>query len=143
MKKLHLKKENNVKNESKLTVAEVIVNVAKKELKNFIVHQIPMLYKAFGWAEPNFAEEEEYVIPTGDLICAPYINVEVDNSYLDVNERTYEDVEIAEVRLTLDENVFLTNERGDEWGWDEVTVDELAAVAKILERTYVDKLTKK
>lgn len=142
MKKLNISESAvTVKEERRLTKGELIVKMAKEELKDFIAYQIPLLYKAFGWAEPDFSEEEEYVIPTGDLTNSIHINVEVDNSYLDVEDRCYEDMEIAEIRLTLDGNIFLVNEDEDEWEWEEVSVDELANVATALERTYIKKVT--
>jgi hypothetical protein len=142
MKKLELKESAvTVKKERKLTKGELIVKMAKEELKGFIAHQIPLLYKAFGWVEPDFSECEDYVVPTGDLLNTIYINVEVDNSYLDVEDRCYEDVEVAEIRLTLDGNVFVANEDGDEWEWKELSVEELADVATSLERTYIKKVT--
>lgn len=141
MKKLELKESAvTVKEERRLTKGELIVKMAKEELKGFIAYQIPLLYKAFGWAEPDFSEYEDYVVPTGYLLNTVYINVEVDNSYLDVEDRCYEDVEIAEIRLALDGNVFVVNEDGDEWEWKELSVEELADVATSLERTYIKKV---
>ena len=142
MKKLELK-ENAItaKEERKLTKGELIVKMAKEELKGFITHQIPLLYKAFDWVEPDFSEYEDYIVPTGDLVNTIHINVEADNSYLDVEDRCYEDVEVAEIHLTLDGNVFVANEDGNEWEWKELSVEELANVATSLERTYIKKVT--
>ena len=142
MKKLELK-ENAItaKEERKLTKGELIVKMAKEELKGFITHQIPLLYKAFDWVEPDFSEYEDYIVPTGDLVNTIHINVEADNSYLDVEDRCYEDVEVAEIRRTLDGNVFVANEDGNEWEWKELSVEELANVATSLERTYIKKVT--
>lgn len=142
MKKLELKENaNTAKEERKLTKGELIVKMAKEELKGFIVHQIPLLYKAFDWVEPDFSEYEDYIVPTGDLLNTIHINVEVDNFYLDVKDRCYEDVEVAEIRLTLDGNVFVANEDGNEWEWKELSVEELANVATSLECTYIKKVT--
>ena len=142
MKKLELK-ENAItaKEERKLTKGELIVKMAKEELKGFIAHQIPLLCKSFGWAEPDFSEYEDYVIPTGNLLNTIHINVEVDNYCLDAEDRCYEDVEVKEIRLTLDGNVFVANEDGNEWEWKELSVEELANVATSLERTYIKKVT--
>ena len=115
--------------------------MAKEELKGFIAHQIPLLCKSFGWAEPDFSEYEDYVIPTGNLLNTIHINVEVDNYCLDAEDRCYEDVEVKEIRLTLDGNVFVVNEDGNEWEWKELSVEELANVATSLERAYIKKVT--
>ena len=125
----------SVKGERKLTKGELIVMMAKEELKNFIANQIPLIYKAFGWAEPDFSEGEDYIIPTGDLVNTIHVNVEVDGCY--------EDVEIAEIYLTLDGSIFMASEGGDEleFNADELGVDELAKAATSLERTYLKKVT--
>ena len=134
-------KEIKIREKVELTKGELIVAKAKRELKDFIAHEIPLLNSALGFPTPDFTEEEDYVIPTGDLVESVFINIEVDNSYMGIEDRTYEDTEIAEIRLTLDGNVFVANEDGDEWPWDELSVEELANVATSLQRTYSAKVT--
>lgn len=112
---------------------QIIIAEAKKKLVDFLVFEAPLLYKKFDWAKPE--EDEDYVIPTGDLEPI-YINVEVDNSYLDVEDRCYEDVEVAEVVVSQDGQVWVTNEDGDDWTTDEISVEELANIADAFERAY-------
>lgn len=117
-----------------MTKGKTIIAEAKKKLVGFITFEAPLLYKKFGWAyDPE--EDEDYVIPTGDLEPI-YINVEVDNSYLDVHDRCYEDVEVAEIVVSRDGQVWVTNEDGDNWTTDEISVDELANIADAFERAY-------
>lgn len=116
-----------------MTKGKTIIAEAKKKLVDFIAFEAPLLYKKLGWAKPE--EDEDYVIPTGDLEPI-YINVEVDNSYLDVHDRCYEDVEVAEVVVSQDGQVWVANEDGDNWTTDEISVDELANIADAFERAY-------
>lgn len=116
-----------------MTNAEIIVNNARKALAEFINFEAPLLYKKFGWDEPE--KGDDYVIPTGDLEPI-FINVEVDNSYLDVEERCYENVEVAEVIVNPEEGIWVTNEDGDDWTIDELSVEELAHIASAMERAY-------
>ena len=132
MKKLELKNKTVSKN----TIAENLVNELREKLKQHIAILVRRLYEKFGWADPDFSEKEDWVIPTGDLVGKIYINVEVDDSYLDVEERCYEDIEIAEVRVGLDGDTIVTNEDGDEWYSADLSTDELAHIAKVLEKTY-------
>lgn len=134
-------KEIKIEKKRELTKGELIVAKAKQELKDFIAQEIPLLNSAIGFPTPDFSEGEDYTIPTGDLVESIFINVEVDNSYLGVEERTYEDMEISEIRLTLDGNVFVANEDGYEWECDNLSVEELANVATSLQRTYNAKVT--
>lgn len=117
-----------------MTKGQEIIAEAKKRIIDFLVFEAPLLYKKFGWAyDPE--EDENYVIPTGDLEPI-YINVEVDNSYLDVEDRCYEDVELAEIIVSPDGEVWVTNEDGDDWTTDEINVEELANIADAMERAY-------
>ena len=117
-----------------MTKAKEIIEKAKKEIIDFICFEAPLLYKKFGWAyDPE--EDENYTIPTGDLEPI-YINVEVDNSYLDVHDRCYEDVEVAEIIVSPEGEVWLTNEDYDDWTTDEISLEELANIADAMERAY-------
>lgn len=123
-----------------MTKGQGIIAEAKKKIVDFIVFEAPLLYKKFGW-DYDPEEDENYVIPTGDLEPI-YINVEVDNSYLDIHDRTYEDVEIAEIIVSPEGEVWLTNEDGDDWTTDEINVEELANIADAMERAYNKKSRK-
>ena len=131
-------KEIKIKKKIEVTKGELIVAKAKRELKDFIAHEIPLLNSALGFPTPDFTEEEDYVIPTGDLEPI-YINVEVDRLVLDLEDSVYEDMELAEIIVNPDEadgGVWVTNENGDEWTSDEISVEELANIADAMERAY-------
>lgn len=117
-----------------MTKAKSIIENARTELVKFIAFEVPLLYKKFGWAEPE--EGEDYSIPTGDLKKNVFINVEVYNSYLEVETATTEKREIEEIVVSREGEVWLIAEEQN-YTTDEVLVEELAAVAEALELTYI------
>ena len=129
-----LQPKNTVK--TKTTITDNLVSELREKLKTHIAMLVPKLYEKFGWAKPDFEEEEDWAIPTGYLEEKIYINVEVDNSYLDVEERCYEDREMSEVVVALDGNVIVRDEDEGEWFFDELSTDEVARIANSLEKTF-------
>ena len=112
-----------------------IINDARKKLVDFIVFEVRNIYLLLNGQEPNFEEDEEYVVDIEGLT----IKVETDNSYLDVEETTMENRTITEVRVSLDGNVFLVGYGDDtEIEWKEISTDELAGLANVLENRYLN-----
>ena len=117
--------------------ADAIIARAKKEIVDFICFETPLLYKKFGWAEPT--EGDNHSITTGDLHSHLTIKVEVDNSYLDIEDRCYEQQEVAEILVNLiDKEVWVCTEDA-EYTIDEISVEELAEIANAMEETYEKK----
>ena len=112
-----------------------IINDARKKLVDFIVFEVRNIYLLLNGQEPNFEEDEEYVLDIEGLT----IKVETDNSYLDVEETTMENRTITEVRVSLDGNVFLVGYGDDtEIEWKDISTDELAGLANVLENRYLN-----
>ena len=112
-----------------------IINDARKKLVDFIAFEVRNIYLLLNGQEPNFEEDEEYVVDIEGLT----IKVEVDDSYLDVEETTMENRTITEVRVSLDGNVFLVAYEDDtEIEWKEISTDELAGLANVLENRYLN-----
>ena len=112
-----------------------IINDARKKLVDFIAFEVRNIYLLLNGQEPNFEEDEEYVLDVEGLT----IKVEVDDSYLDVEETTMENRTITEVRVSLDGNVFLVAYEDDtEIEWKDISTDELAVLANILENQYLN-----
>ena len=112
-----------------------IINDARKKLVDFIVFEVHNIYLLLNGQEPNFEEDEEYVVDIEGFT----IKVETDNSYLDVEETTMENRTITEVRVSLDGNVFLVGYGDDtEIEWKEIPTDELAGLANVLENQYLN-----
>lgn len=112
-----------------------IINDAREKLVSFIIFEVRNIYLLLNGQEPNFEEDEEYVVDIEGLT----IKVEVDDSYLDVEETTMENRTITEVRVSLDGNVFLVGYGDDtEIEWKDISTDELAGLANILENQYLN-----
>ena len=112
-----------------------IINDARKKLVDFIAFEVRNIYLLLNGQEPNFEEAEEYALDIEGLT----IKVEVDDSYLDVEETITENRTITEVRVSLDGNVFLVAYEDDtEIEWKEISTDELAGLANVLENRYLN-----
>ena len=112
-----------------------IINDARKKLADFIVFEVRNIYLLLNGQEPNFEEDEEYVLDIEGLT----IKVETDNSYLDVEDTIMENRTITEVRVSLDGNVFLVPYEDDtEIEWKEISTDELVGLANVLENQYLN-----
>ena len=112
-----------------------IINVAREKLVDFIVFEVRNIYLLLNGQEPNFEEDEEYVLDVEGLT----IKVEVDNSYLDVEDTIMENRTITEVRVSLDGNVFLVGYGDDtEIEWKDISTDELVGLANVLENQYLN-----
>ena len=113
-----------------------IINDARAKLKSFIAFDVRNVYLLLNGQEPNFEEDEEYVLDVEGLT----IKVEVDNSYLDVEETIMENRSIAEIHLSLDGNLFLVPYGDDdtEIEWTDLSTDEVVALANVLENQYLN-----
>lgn len=131
MKRLQPK---NTAEAKKVTRANLILANARKELKSHICSTAAYLYKAIYGNMPNFEEDENCSICTGDLAEPLYLTIAVDNTY-DENTVTNR-VEIAEVICLLDDTVTVADEDGNEWTDDELSIEALAEIADAFEITY-------
>lgn len=113
-----------------------IINDAREKLKSFIAFEVRNVYLLLNGQEPNFEEDEEYVLDVEGLS----VKVEVDNSYLDVEETIMENRTITEIHLSLDGNLFLVPYGDDdtEIEWTDLSTDEVAALANVLENQYLN-----
>ena len=112
-----------------------IINDARKKLVDFIVFEVRNIYFLLNGQEPNFEEGEEYVLDIEGFT----IKVEVDDSYLDVEDTIMENRTITEVRVSLDGNVFLVGYEDDtEIEWKDISTDELVGLANVLENQYLN-----
>ena len=112
-----------------------IINDAREKLVDFIAFEVRSIYLLLNGQEPNFEEDEEYALDIEGLT----IKVEVDDSYLDVEETTMENRTITEVRVSLDGNVFLVGYGDDtEIEWKDISTDELVGLANVLENQYLN-----
>jgi len=124
------------------TANEIIKN-ARAELIELIKDEIAMIdaYLQTGRKGLKTCNTEGIIIESDVLGTTPRLQVEVDNSYLDVEETTYEYREIS--AIILDEENIMSVEFSDDEGRpdyeiseDRLSVDELYTIASSLESTY-------
>ena len=106
----------------------------RHDLKTIIAGAIVKIYLAENNGEnPDFEEDEEYVVDIDNKCFS--VSVEVDDSYLDIEDRIFETIKVSEVHLALDEEIYLVLDNGneDEIDVDDISTDELTALAELFE----------
>lgn len=129
MKKLELK-EKTV--EKQMLHASYMRESALNEIEHFALFEAQLLYKAIYGREPNYAEDEELCICTGDLKRNVSINVATETDY----GKCYELVEIAEIIVSIDRTIIVRNEDGDEWDDSELSFDEIVNIVDAIQEAY-------
>ena len=122
-----------------MRTAQDIINVARFDLTTLIVTLMRKLdaYLATGKKNLMTAPEEDVVIDFAELGNAPAIRVEVDNSYLDVEDRCYETRPVDFI-ATGDDHNFYVSADDTEIDADDLSTDELLVIAKVLEDAYAN-----
>ena len=122
-----------------MKTAQAIINDARFELVTLIV---TLMRKIEGYLETGsknlMTADEGVCLDFNGLDIAdktPVVNVEVDNSYLDVEDRCYEPRHIDYIVTRDDHNFYLAAGETDIED-DDLSTDELVAIAKFLENTY-------
>ena len=109
------------------------INNVRNQIKSFIVFEVRNIYLLLKGREPDFRGGENYELDIDGLS----VRVNVDNSYLDVDEPTYEDREISRINAEIDGIMYLTDDFGTEIDVDDISTDELAALSNVLENQYL------
>ena len=123
-----------------MKTAQDIINNARFEL---VAHIITLMRKIDAYLETGnkrlMANSEESVLLNfADCVYAPSILIEVDNSYLDVEE-TCREVRTLDFILTSDDHDFYVGDRvNSEVKAEDISTDDLIEIAKVLEETYND-----
>ena len=122
-----------------MKTAQAIINDARFELASLIVTLMRKLdaYLETGNKSLTTISEGVCVDFNGLEIAdkTPVVNVEVDNSYLDVEDRCYEPRHIDYI-VTGDDHNFYVSAGETDIDADDLSTDELVAIAKFLEDTY-------
>lgn len=117
-----------------------IINNARFEI---ITHIITLMRKIDAYLETGNKRlitnsEEGVVVDFVDCVYAPSILIEVDNSYLDVEE-TCKEVRTLDFIATRDDHDFYVGDRANtEVKAEDISIDDLIEIAKVLEETYND-----
>ena len=120
-----------------MRTAQDIINNARFELVTHIITLMRKLdaYLVTGSKKVITDSEESVVIADYDFVTVPAVRVEVDNSYLDVEDRCFEP-RLVESIYTSDDHNFTVTLGGSEIDADDLSTDDLLAIAKALEDTY-------
>ena len=120
--------------------AQDIINNARAEI---IAHIITLMRKIDAYLETGDKQlmtnsEESVLLNFDDCVSAPSISIEVDNSYLGVEE-TCREVRTLDFILTSDDHDFYVGDRvNSEIKAEDISTDDLVEIAKVLEETYND-----
>ena len=123
-----------------MKTAQDIINNARAEI---ITHIITLMRKIDAYLETGDKRlmtnsEESVLLNFADCVYAPSILIEVDNSYLDVEE-TCREVRTLDFILTSDDHDFYVGDRvNSEVKAEDISTDDLIEIAKVLEETYND-----
>lgn len=122
-----------------MRTAQDIINNARFELTTHIITLMRKLDAYFATGKRNLmtAPEEDVVIDFAELGNAPAIRVEVDNSYLDVEDRCYETRPVDFIATGDDHNFYVSVDDA-EIDADDLSTDELLVIAKVLEDAYAN-----
>ena len=122
-----------------MRTAQDIINNARFDLATLIVTLMRKLdaYLATGKKNLMTAPEEDVAIDFTELGGYPAIRVEVDNSYLDVEDRCYE-TRLLDFIATRDDHNFYVSADGVDIDADDLSTDELLVIAKVLEDAYAN-----
>ena len=117
-----------------------IINNARFEI---ITHIITLMRKIDAYLETGDKQlmtnpEEDVVVDFVDCVYAPSILIEVDNSYLDVEE-TCREVRTLDFIATRDDHDFYVGDRANsEVKAEDISTEDLIEIAKVHEENYND-----
>ena len=123
-----------------MKTAQDIINNARAEI---ITHIITLMRKIDAYLETGDKQlmtnpEVGVVVDFIDCVYAPSILIEVDNSYLGV-EDTCREVRALDFIATRDDHDFYVGDRANsEVKAEDISTDDLIEIAKVLEETYND-----
>ena len=122
-----------------MKTAQSIINDARFELASLIVTLMRKIDAYLETGDKSLTTISEGVcVDFNGLEIAdksPVVNVEVDNSYLDVEDTCYEPRHIDYI-VTGDDHNFYVSAGETDIDADDLSTDELVAIAKFLEDTY-------
>lgn len=116
---------------------KAIVENAKNELVNIIINTLCKLdaFNTTGDKRLMTNPNEDIVITESEVMRdTPRIRAEVDNTYLDVEDRTYANLPID--KFVLCECEFYVEVNGVEYFKDDLSVEELASIAEFLQNEW-------
>ena len=121
-----------------MRTAQDIINNARFEI---ITHIITLMRKIDAYLETGNKRlmtdpEESVVLDFAECVYAPSIIVDVDYPYLDIESPCREVRTIDFIATSDDHNFYVGAGENTEVVADDMTTDDLVAIAKCLEKTY-------
>lgn len=122
-----------------MKTAQDIINNARFEI---ITHIITLMRKIDAYLETGDKQlmtnsEKGVAVDFVDCVYAPSILIEVDNSYLDVEETCREVRTLDFIAARADED-FYVSDGANNVRAEDISTDDLIEIAKVLEETYDD-----
>lgn len=122
-----------------MKTAQDIINNARAEI---ITHINTLMRKIDAYLETGDKQlmtnpEEEVVVDFMDCVYAPSILIEVDNSYLGVEE-TCREVRTLDFIVARADEDFYVSDGANNVRAEDISIDDLIEIANILEETYND-----
>lgn len=121
-----------------MRTAQDIINNARFEI---VTHIITLMRKIDAYLETGNKRlmtdpEESVVLDFAECVYAPSIIVEVEYPYLDIEDSCREVRTIDFIATSDDHNFYVGAGENTEVEADDMTTDDLVAIAKCLEKTY-------
>ena len=123
-----------------MKTAQDIINNARFEL---VAHIITLMRKIDAYLETGDKQlmtnsEESVLLNFADCVYAPSILIEVDNSYLDVEEACIEVRTLDFIATKGDHDFYVGDSANSKVKAEDISTDDLIEIAKVLEETYND-----
>lgn len=121
-----------------MRTAQDIINNARFEI---VTHIITLMRKIDAYLETGNKRlmtdpEESVVLDFAECVYAPSIIVEVEYPYLDIEDSCREVRTLDFIATSDDHNFYVGAGENTEVEADDMTTDDLVAIAKCLEKTY-------
>lgn len=118
-------------------------NTIKNARAEIITHIITLMRKIDAYFETGDKQlmtnpEEDVVVDFMDCVYAPSILIEVDNSYLDVEETCTEVRTLDFIATRGDHDFYVGDSANSEVKAEDISTDDLIEIAEVLEETYDD-----
>ena len=120
--------------------AQDIINNARAEI---ITHIITLMRKIDAYLETGDKQlmtnsEESVMLNFDDCVYAPSILIEVDNSYLGIEDACREVRSLDFIAARADHDFYVGDWANNNVRAEDISTDDLIEIAKVLEETYND-----
>ena len=116
------------------------VQCARCQIKEAIVENTKDLFRLIYGDNPNFAEDEDYVLEWEAISKSCYTRVPIDVYDKFIDDSYVEHRLVETVIVTLDDNLFFVLEGDDsEVEWKEINVENLGVICDLITESVIHK----